>query len=285
MPYTGGMDIVQRRVTVRPTLLVLILALAFLLVVYMRVLPWGGIDWRDYFRPASLALLRGASPYTVDGFFSPPWTALLLAPLAVLPFDVSRMVFLLGALAAFVYLPHRYGASRLAGALFVLSPPAIAGLATQNIDWLVLCGLLLPPRWGLFFVLMKPQTVGFVAIVWALEAWHADRLRGLRRLLWPVTLATLASFALFGFWPAAASDLTHDTYWTSLWPIGVPFGLGLAVLALQRRSERLACVASPLLAPHVLMHSWVGALLGVCDNTALMVAVVGGLWAVRLFMA
>lgn len=285
MPYTGGMDIVQRRITVRPVPLVLILALALLLTVYMHVLPFGGIDWRDYFRPASLALLHGASPYTVDGFYSPPWTALLLAPLAVLPFGVSRMIFLLGALAVYVYLPYRWGASKWAGLLFVLSPPAIAGLATQNIDWLVLCGLLLPPRWGLFLVLMKPQTAGFVAVVWAWEAWRADRLRGLWRLLWPVSSVTLVSFALFGFWPAAASDLTHDTYWTSLWPIGVPFGLGVAVLALQKRSERLACVASPLLSPHVLMHSWVGALLGVCDNTALMAAVVGGLWAVRLFMA
>lgn len=285
MSYTGGMDIVQRRVTVRPTLFMLIIALALLLAVYMRTVPDGGIDWRDYFRPASLALLRGASPYTVDGFYSPPWTALLLAPLAVLPFDISRMIFLLGALAVYVYLPHRWGASKWGGLLFILSQPALAGIATQNIDWLVLCGLLLPPRWGLFLVLMKPQTVGFVAVIWALEAWRAGRWRGLWRLLWPVGSVTLASFALFGFWPAAASALHPGEYWTSLWPAGIPFGLGIAVLALQKRSEKLACVASPLLAPHVLMHSWVGALLGICDNTALVAAVVVGQWVVRLLMA
>lgn len=55
-----------------------------LVVVAASWLP-PGIDWRDTYRPAALAIVSGRSPYNVDIYFAAPWALLPLAPFALLP--------------------------------------------------------------------------------------------------------------------------------------------------------------------------------------------------------
>jgi hypothetical protein len=45
-------------------------------------LPVTYTDWFRFFRPASLSL---SDPYEVDGILNPPWTFVILYPLALLP--------------------------------------------------------------------------------------------------------------------------------------------------------------------------------------------------------
>ena len=56
------------------------LLLGGVMLVGMALLLPPAIDWHGVFRPATLALLAGESPYGVEGFYSPPWTLLPLLP-------------------------------------------------------------------------------------------------------------------------------------------------------------------------------------------------------------
>jgi len=63
------------------------LGIAFLfllasLVVALYYFPVTYGDWWDFFRPAALSL---PNPYQVKGVLNPPWTFVLLYPLALLP--------------------------------------------------------------------------------------------------------------------------------------------------------------------------------------------------------
>lgn len=116
-----------------------------------------GIDWRDTYRPAALALLRGQSPYSVDIFFAPPWALIPLLPFAMLPESIGRAVLFLLALVCYAYTAFRLEARPPALAAFLASPVVMHGLLNSNIEWLPLLGFVLPPQIGLVFVTIKPQ--------------------------------------------------------------------------------------------------------------------------------
>ncbi len=60
------------------------LALLILAALYvgLHFLPVTYIDWLTFFRPAARSL---ADPYQIPGILNPPWTFVLLYPLAQLP--------------------------------------------------------------------------------------------------------------------------------------------------------------------------------------------------------
>ncbi len=55
--------------------------LAIILVTSAAIIPIGG-DFINNFRLAGQALTIGKSPYLVDGYYSPPWIAVLFIPFA-----------------------------------------------------------------------------------------------------------------------------------------------------------------------------------------------------------
>jgi hypothetical protein len=150
-------------------------------------------DWHGTFRPAARALISGHSPYEVESFFNPPWGLLPLVPIALLPEGVGRAIIL------------------------------ISCLLTANIDYLVTLGFVFPPQIGLFFVLIKPQIGGAVALYWFVESWRRGGLREFVRIFWPITVASLVSFLLFGLWPLRTLGRSVDVSWNaSLWPASIP---------------------------------------------------------------
>lgn len=92
-----------------------------------------------------------------------------ILPLALMPPDVGRAAFLLLSLAGFGYAAFKLGAKLL---------PA-----------------------GAFLVVVDPQIGSMVALFCLVESWRKGGWREVLRVFWPVSLALLLSFALFGLRP------------------------------------------------------------------------------------
>jgi hypothetical protein len=262
-------------------LLVLILLLTGSVVFIANYVPYG-VDWRTVFRPASRAILKGQSPFSISGYFNAPWSVLALIPLALLPESYGYALLVILSMVGFAYTAYRLGGKQLAVIVILLSPPVLHSLLNGNIDALSVIGFVLPPQIGLFFVLIKPQ-IGFaVALFWLVEGWRKGKLREVVRVFAPVTIALLLSFVLFGLWPMRFEQ-EIDLWWNaSLWPASIPVGLVLIVAAIRRRRIEFAMAASPCLSPYVLLHAWVGALLGVVSRLPETLAAVIGLWIMVL---
>jgi hypothetical protein len=242
-----------------------------------------GIDWHDTYRPASRALLSGNSPYTIDGvtpFLVAPWGVIPLLPLAMLPEQAGRAALFIVSLAAFAFTAHRIGGRLIAVIAFLLSPTIMHCLLNGNIDWLPLLGFILPPQIGLFFVTIKPQLGSIVILFWFIEAFRTGGIRRVVKVFWPISLVTMLSFIVFGFWPSRfIGAITFGSgFNASLFPISIPVGLALTVAAIRKRKINYAMGASPCLSPYVLFHSWSGALLAILPATAETLAAVVGLW-------
>jgi hypothetical protein len=252
----------------------------------------GGVDWFSTQRPATLNVLRGRSPYEINVlpghdslsyFYNPPWTVIPLIPLAALPPALGRAVFVAAGVLAYGYTVYKMGASPLATILFLLSPPVLMGLWNANIDWLVLLGFVLPPQIGLFFVTVKPQMGIAVVVFWLAQALRKGGVREAVRVFWPITLATAASFVLFGLWPL---DILRapvgEGFNASFWPMSIPVGLVALAVAIRQERIEFAVAASPCFATYLTFHSWVGAVAALARSDLYMALAVAGLYAVGL---
>lgn len=235
-------------------------------------------DWVYSYRPAALALLAGQSPYTItsEKFCNAPWVLLLLIPLALLPDYLGWILLGIGSLFAFGWVAISLGATRPAALAFVSSPFVLSCLYYGQIDAFALLGLVMPPWIGLFFVAIKPQTCGLVAIYWLVEAWKS---RTVIRTFAPVTLVMLLSFALFGLWPLKAVEFGQTN---GLWPFSILISLALIALAFYRKDRSIAGAASPFVSPYFRPHSLSSSLLAMVRYPWLIVTVVAILWIVEV---
>jgi hypothetical protein len=246
-----------------------------------------GIDWRDTYRPATLALLSGKSPYIVDIFYAAPWGLIPLIPFAILPENIGRAILFLVGIASFAFTAYRLGAKYPALIAFLLSPPVIHCLLNSNIEWLPLLGFIMPPQIGLFFIIIKPQIGIGVGFFWLIDAWRKDGLREVVRVFYPVSLALLISFFIFGLWPLRFQETLVLTraYNASLWPISIPIGMTLLVTSIRKRNINYAMASSPCLSPYVLFHAWVGALISIVSQPIETITAVSGLWILVIIRA
>jgi hypothetical protein len=242
------------------------------------------VDWDRHYLPAVQALVAGRSPYVGTGFVNPPWALLPLLPF-VTDETAGRAGLFVLSLAGYALVAMRWDASPVALGLFLVSPTVLHTLLNGNVEWLVLLGLLLPPRWGLFWVLVKPQVGAGVALWWAVEVWRDDGWRRVVATVWPVTVALIVSVALFGLWPLRAAGHPGQWWNASLWPWGLPLGVGLLAYGVWKRDIRAALAAAPFCSPYVLLHAWTGAVLALVRRTWALALVVGGLWGLVLLAA
>src|SRR5215213_2517026 len=270
------------RVQLKPqsSQIILLCVLTLILVVLGSLYLPPGIDWRDTYRPATLALISGKSPFSVDIFFSAPWGLIPLIPFALFPEAVGRAMVLLAGICSFAFTAYRLGAKPPALIAFLLSPPVIHCLLNSNIEWLPLLGFIMPPQIGLFFVAIKPQIGIGVGLFWLIEAWRRGGFREVIRVFWPVSLVLLISFFIYGLWPLRFSETLTLTrgYNASFWPSSIPVGLTLLVASIHKRDINYAMASSPCLSPYVLFHAWVGALVSIVSQPIETIAAVIGLW-------
>ena len=259
---------------------ILIIVLCFLCILALSLFLPPAYDWSKVYRPAALALANGRSPYDINYFVNPPWVLIPFLPLLLIPEAVGRAILALCALIALIYLSHRLGAKPIASLIFLLSPPVIQMIQDGSIDWLVALGFILPPQIGLFFVVIKPQIGMAVVIFWLVQSWRKNRLREIIRVFAPVSLVTIISFGLFGFWPLGLENALKWGVTASLWPLSIPIGLTLIVGSIRKQKTEYAMAASPFLSPYVILHSWIGPLLAIVSSVPETVAAVVGLWIV-----
>ena len=244
------------------------------------------VDWRISFRPAALTLLSGESPYDKVYIIHAPWALLMLAPFALFPENVGRVMLLFCGLASYTFIARRLGAKPIAIIFLLISPVVMHMLLNGNIDWLASFGFILPPQIGLFFIAIKPQIGIAVAPFWLIEAWRQGGWKQVLTTFAPFTIVLLLSFAIFGLWPLGAVEVTGVSFNASLWPLSIPVGLALLVTAVRKRRIEYAMAASPCLSPYALFYSWTGVLLAIIASVPETIAAVIGLWilvAIRFF--
>ncbi len=260
---------------------ILLLGLAFaLLLGLLSVSLPQAVDFHGAFRPAALEILHGRSPYNAEGFFNPPWTAILLIPFAVLPENGGRALMVIAAMATYAYVAHKLGANKFTIALLLLSPPSLHGIMNGNIDWLAVLGVVLPPWLGLFFLAIKPQ-VGMIVVLYLFFAeWRKGGFWQVLKTFAPVGLASVLSIALFGLWFLEIPRVNEIVINASLLPLALPMGLAFAVASIRKNDLRYAMIASPMLSPYLLLHSWIGAFLALAPKPYETAAAVIGMWIV-----
>lgn len=266
------------------TLLVLTLG-AIVLYGFVRVLPslQIGMDWEQVYRPAALALANGKSPYTVV-FYAAPWSVIPLVPFALLPPDLGNAgVFILG-LSAFAYVAYKLGAGPGNMSIFLLSAPVVGCLIFGNIEWMPLLGFVLPAPIGLIFAVIKPQVGIGLVIYWFVHILRTKGIWEVIKTFTPVTLVTLLSFWMYGFWPLLfqktmeQSQTSSLAYNTSLWPQGIFVGIWLLYKSIQKQKPGMALASSPFLSPYALQFTWVSVLTGLIGSPLELLLVSVGLW-------
>lgn len=214
-------------------------------ILFERIYPLG-VDWFETF---------GRIPsywpdlYANPRFFNPPWVVFLL-PHAWLPERWGNAVNLCLNVTALALVISRYKGGWQAYVLTFTSPLFLDLLRTNNIDWIPLAALLLPPAWGLPLLLVKPQVFGGIALIW----WKRSKYRVY--FIVPTLAIGIASYLVFGG-RSLDMGLHMDTQgWNfAPWPLGIPLGLFLLFKAFKSEDETLAAVATPLLVPYIAPYS------------------------------
>lgn len=261
----------------RGACLLMLLAIILLVLLMSIYLPSGN-DWSEVYYPSGRKLIAGQNPYDVEGLFNPVWALIPILPGAVFSENIGRALYLLISIIGFSVAAVRMGAGRSSLIAFLLSPVVLHCLLNGNVDWMPLVGFTLPPQLGMFFVLVKPQMSFIIIIFWLIESWRQGGYREVVRIFWPSTVALLASFLIFGFWPTLYLYRLNSWWNASLWPMSIPVGLALFAAAIRLRKKEFAMGAAPCLSPYVLFHSWSGALLAIVAYPVETIAAVAGLW-------
>lgn len=245
-----------------------------LLIIALSIAPLspGLIDDWSIFRSAALITItpdqslyslpdaaQDAAISAQGSFHNPPWVAVMLIPLAILPLQVGWAVLLSISIliAALLLLRWLDRADPIRLALVILSPPMIYLMLHGQIDLLMLGVILLPQRWWLIGSTLKPQVT-------------LTLLFGIPLRQWPVALALSVvlfglSLLLFGLWPLELISLPTEhmtavgrNLWFGLWPFQVPLGFAFLLAGIQNHNERLLVVAAPFLVPYAAMSSFIG---------------------------
>lgn len=258
---------------------VLLAGIAIVSFTLLSVLPQRS-DWSAVYRPASLNLIAGKSPYDIPYYVAPPWLLIPLVPLAIAPERVGRLAIFWLSLASYAYLAKRNRASLLSMVALILSYPVIYGLIYGQVDCLVILGLVLPPWLGLILLMAKPQLGIGVAIFIGFEAWAKGGVRRLISTSVPIVAVAIVSFLAFGPNLFEKASLVLAPTNTSLWPRSLPIGLVVLVSSLRHKAKWRALAASPFLSPYMPVHSWASAIVGLSDDRLYPTLISIGSWIV-----
>lgn len=270
-----------KRINTKTYLQIILIAFAFILLIVLmsNVLP-PAVDWHGAFRPAALEILNGRSPYNADGFFNPPWAAILLIPFAIFPEQIGRAALVIVALIAYVYISHKLGARKIVTLFLLLSPPVMHGIVNGNIDWLAALGFVMPVWLSLFFLMIKPQVGLAVAIFLFISTWREGGIKKVIKNFTPFGVVFTLSVFIFGPWFLSISQDINLAGNASLWPLSLPIGVVFLVSAIQKDEIKYSMIASPFLSPYVIFHSWIGPFLALSAMTFEAIAAVLGMWIV-----
>ena len=213
-------------------------------------------DWFATFDPAARGLFQGRLPYEQHFVLTPPWAILVLVPFVLFPPNIARGLVLVASLCVLIYTAWRLHAPKIAMVALLISPTAIGSLLSGNLDAFVLAGIFLPPLWGLFFLMIKPQVGIGVAIYYLTQTWQNNKWIGILRTFSPVLLAYLISAFLFPIWINRMIEKPSDVWNRSIFPYGIPVGLIFLWLSIKRRNAFFALASAPFFSPYLTFYTY-----------------------------
>lgn len=225
------------------------LIFGLLLVSLVRYYPLA-VDW-DYTFANTPHHWR--DPYAIPTFTSPPWLVMLL-PHAWLPVAWGNAINLCLNILLIALVIRRFHGGWQLMLLVYTSPPFLDLVRTNNVDWIPLLALLLPPMWGLPLLALKPQSLSGVAVIW----WKRSTQR--IRLLIPLLVIIGLSLLIWGMWPLKIQSLGHVMWNFAPWPFAIPLGAFMLYRAYRTDDEFLAAAATPFLVPYIAPYSIAGLL-------------------------
>jgi hypothetical protein len=239
----------------RLLILIGLLAATVVAVYAASLLPTA--DWFDTFDPAARGVFSGHLPYERIGYVYPPWAVVPLLPIVLFPPNIAHGLMFVVSLLILVYIMWRLRVPPLAAIAFLLSPTAVGALLVNNIDPFIIAGILFPPVWGLFFLVIKPQIGVGVVIYYLVEAWKVGRFRQVFKTFTPVGIAYLASALLFPVWIERMIHNPQNPWNRSLFPYAIPLGLFLLWLGIRKRNPYFALASAPFFAPYHSFYTYI----------------------------
>lgn len=231
---------------------------AALVVLYTTLFPYN--DFFNFIRPNILLFWQGQDPYLGPGPYNPPWLYVLLGPLLAVPIPMGAAILTMLNFLSLTWVLYRNKASLPVFVLILFSPVTLSLVMTANVDGMLLLGALLPPQWGLFLVLSKPQLGLGIALYWAWEAFREGGIRRLIKVVAPVTVAFLLSFAIYGIYILRGMSLLSAGWNVNgpLFPYLLVPALILLLAALRHSQISLSYGVGPLISPYATPNSYVG---------------------------
>ena len=147
-------------------------------------------------------------------------------------------------------------------------------VANDNIDWLPLLGVMLPPQWGLILLSVKPQALAGIALIWVKKHGMG--------IFVPVLVIFAVSLVLWPNWPILWLAAAHALYGVRFFPFLVPLGVLGLWSAWRKDDEALAAASTCCFMPYFGMYSLapVLAVLGNHRRIAIALWVIGWAWVI-----
>lgn len=231
------------------------------LIVFVATAVWIGsfvpnADWYATFDPAARGVLEGRSMYEQPLFSNPPWAVLILLPFVLFPLATARGLVLVAIIAIWIYIAWRLKSNWAAFVALLISPTAIGAVLASNLDAFALTGIFLPPVYGLFLLMIKPQ-IGFgVALYYLVQTWRESRAAGVIRAFAPIILAHIAGLILFPLWIERLRSQFSNVWNRSIFPYGIPLGIFFLWLAIRKRNVWFALASAPFFSPFLTFYTY-----------------------------
>ncbi len=232
----------------------------FWFLVASRVSFTTGIGmWGDQYNIYTRLDAALADPYAGGLYTNVPWGAVIVAPLALLPFEWSVLAQMVVYFVLLVLLIYRFGGGFWTVVLVLTSSLAYDTALEISLEWIVVIGLLVPPVASGPFLLVKPQA--------ALGAWFGFRWR---EILWGGVVVLVVIAVALVIWPGWVEKMLAAVMGNSLGEWGnrvnvaisrlVPrliawaIGLGLAYLAFRRKDVVIGVLAWQFFVPYATFY-------------------------------
>ena len=224
------------------------------LVYFASLLPPG--DW-PIFYAATRNIFSGHGPYETMGYLLPPWADLVLLPFVLFSENIPQGLMFGVSLFTLIFIMWRLRLPPVGAAAFLISPTAVGALLIHNIDPFVVAGILFPPAWGLFLLLMKPQ-IGFgLTIYYLVEAWRIGRFSKVFKTFAPISFVYILSMVIFPIWIDRILHQPQDPWNRSFFPYAIPIGIFLLWFSIQRRNPYYALASAPFFTPYLTFYTYI----------------------------
>lgn len=263
MKPTSIIDNYESRITI---FVFTLISLIFLSCAFYYSPIMTGDDWQTFYDTLGRVII-GENLFIESTSFAyysnPPWLALLLLPLRIVPYRWGWSILSALSLVSVVVISYKLKIGKIKFIALVLSPPFIYTVLHGQVDAIIMLGVLLPPKWWGVVALTKPQTVGGLII-------QSLRRENIFKGFIILFIFLVITILLFGIWPLDlinqpkpfVSD--HHNIWYGLWPFQVVVGIVLLLHSISTKKFLYQLAASPFMMPYATIGNLYGLWLSMC---------------------